>query len=176
MSLHVVVATFQHEGAAKDAIAAVKASGIKLVDQAVVLNNGDGSITFKEGKDAGGGKGFVYGASTVAVAGLLLGPVGWGALAAGGLVGGLISKAHDAGIPSKDIEALGQSLQPGHAAAIAVTQDGDEGAVQETLHNFGGEVVRVSVTDSAKSALEGDAPQGVTVAADGSSTEPATTS
>jgi uncharacterized membrane protein len=173
MSLHVVVATFQHEGAAKDAIAAVKGAGIKLVDQAVVLNNGEGNITFKEGKDAGGGKGFVYGASTVAVAGLLLGPVGWGALAAGGLVGGLTSKLHDAGIPNKDIEALGQSLQAGHAAAIAVTQEGDDAAVQETFHNFGGDVVRVSVTDSARSALERDAPQGVQVAADGSSTEPA---
>jgi uncharacterized membrane protein len=176
MSLHVVVATFQHEGAAKDAIAAVKSAGIKLVDQAVVLNNGDGNVTFKEGKDAGGGKGFVYGASTVAVAGLLLGPVGWGALAGGGLLGGLISKLHDAGIPNRDIEALGQTLQPGHAAAIAVTQEGDEDKVQQTLHNFGGEVVRVSVTDSARSALDGDAPEGVTVAADGSSAEQAATS
>jgi uncharacterized membrane protein len=171
MSLHVVVATFQHEGAARDAIANVKDEGIKLVDQAVVVNNGDGNITFKEGKDAGGGKGFVYGASTVAVAGLLLGPVGWGALATGGLLGGLISKVHDAGIPSKDIEALGQSLKPGNAAAIAVTQDGDEDRVLAILHNFGGEVVRVAVTDSARSALDSAAPQGVTVAADGSATE-----
>src|SRR5262245_17028308 len=171
MSRNVLVATFQHEGAAKDAISAVKGQGIKLVDQAVVLNNGDGNITFKEGKDAGGGKGFVYGASTVAVAGVLLGPVGWGALATGGVLGGLVAKVHDAGIPSKDIVALGQSLEPGNAAAIAVSQDGDEAAVQETLHNFGGEVVRVSVTDSARSALEGEAPQGVTVAADGSAAE-----
>jgi uncharacterized membrane protein len=124
MALHVVVATFKHEGAARDAIASIKGSGIKLADQAVVVNNGDGSLAFKEGKDAGGGKGFVYGASTVAVAGLLLGPIGWGAMA-GGLVGGLIAKLHDAGIPSKDIEALGQSLEPGQAAAIAVAQEGD---------------------------------------------------
>jgi uncharacterized membrane protein len=175
MSLHVVVATFKDEGGAKDAIAAIKQAGIKLADQAVVLNNGDGNLTFKEGKDAGGGKGFVYGAATIGVAGLFLGPIGWTAMA-GGLVGGMISKFHDAGIPTKDIQALGNSLEGGHAAAIAVAKDGDEDKVAEILKNFGGEVVRVSVTDSLKTALEGDAPDGVTVAVDGSSAEQAAAS
>ncbi len=173
MGLHVVVAKYKDVLGAKDAIAAVKTAGIKLADQAYVLNNGDGNLEFKEGKDAGGGKGFVYGASTVAVAGLLLGPVGWGALAAGGLVGGLVAKVHDAGIPTSDIEKLGNSLEPGQAAAIAVAKDGDEDKVQEILFNQGGEVVRVSVTDDLKSALEDKAPAGVTVAEDGSAAETA---
>lgn len=171
MALHVVVAKYQDVLGAKDAIAAIKDAGIKLADQAYVLNNGDGDLEFKEGKDAGGGKGFVYGAATVAVAGLLLGPVGWGALAAGGIVGGLVSKVHDAGIPSADIEKLGNSLKPGHAAAIAVANDGDEDQVQQILFNNGGEVVSVSVTDSLKTALEQEAPAGVTVAADGKTAE-----
>jgi len=173
MGLHVVVAKYKDVLGAKDAIAAVKTAGIKLADQAYVLNNGDGNLEFKEGKDAGGGKGFVYGASTVAVAGLLLGPVGWGALAAGGLVGGLVAKVHDAGIPTSDIEKLGNSLEPGQAAAIAVAKDGDEDKVQEILFNQGGEVVRVSVTDDLKSALEEEAPAGVTVSEDGGATETA---
>jgi uncharacterized membrane protein len=171
MGLHVVVAKYKDVLGARDAIAAIKKAGIKLADQAYVLNNGDGKLEFKEGKDAGGGKGFVYGASTVAVAGMLLGPVGWGALAAGGIVGGLVSKVHDAGIPSADIEKLGNSLAPGQAAAIAVANDGDEDRVQEILFNNGGEVVRVSVTDSLKTALEDEAPAGVTVAEDGSTAE-----
>ena len=116
---------------AKDAITAVKDRGIKLADQAYVLNNGDGNLEFKEGKDAGGGKGFVYGASTVAVAGLLLGPVGWG----------------------------------------AVAKEGYQDQVREILFNQGGEVVSVGVTDDLKGALEGAAPEGVTVAEDGSSAE-----
>jgi len=173
MALHVVVAKYKDVIGAKDAIAAIKDGGIKLADQAYVLNNGDGDLEFKEGKDAGGGKGFVYGASTVAVAGLLLGPVGWGAVAAGGIVGGLISKVHDAGIPSSDIEKLGESLAPGQAAAIAVAKEGDQDAVREILFNQGGEVVSVSVTDDLKTALEGAAPEGVTVAEDGSASETA---
>ena len=170
MALHVVVAKFGDEGSAKDAIAAIKESGVKLADQVVVLNNGDGKLTFKEGKDAGGGKGFVYGGATTAVLGVLLGPVGWTVMG-GALVGGLIAKMHDAGIPTKDIEALGNSLEPGHAAAVAVAQAGDEESVKATMHNFGGEVVRVSVTEGLKTALEGDAPAGVTVATDGSTAD-----
>ena len=173
MALHVIVAKYKDVLGAQDAIAATKGAGIKLADQAYVLNNGDGDLEFKEGKDAGGGKGFVYGASTVAVAGLLLGPVGWGAVAAGGVVGGLISKVHDAGIPSSEIEKLGRSLEPGQAAAIAVAQEGDQNQVRDIFYNCGGEVVSVGVTDDLKTALEGTAPDGVTVAADGSSAETA---
>ena len=173
MALHVVVAKYKDVIGAQDAIAAIKSYGINLADQAYVLNNGDGNLEFKEGKDAGGGKGFVYGASTVAVAGLLLGPVGWGAVAAGGVVGGLIAKLHDAGIPSADIEKLGESLEPGQAAAIAVAQEGDQDRVREILFNQGGEVVSVGVTDDLKGALEAAAPDGVTVAEDGSSAESA---
>ena len=54
MSEHVVVAKYKDVIGAKDAIAAVKDAGIKLEDQAYVLNNGDGDLEFKEGKDAGG--------------------------------------------------------------------------------------------------------------------------
>jgi uncharacterized membrane protein len=168
MALHVVVAKFKDEGGAKDSISAVKDAGIKLADQVVVLNNGQGNLTFKEGKDAGGGKGFVYGGATTAVLGVLLGPVGWTVMG-GALVGGLVAKLHDAGIPTRDIEALGRSLEPGHAAAIAVAQEGDQERVQQILHDFGGDVVRVSVTDTVKASLEGEAPGGVTVATDGTS-------
>ena len=173
MTMHVDVANYKDVLGDKDAIADIKAAGIKLAVQAYVLKNGDGNLEFKEGKDAGGGKGFVYGASTVAVAGLLLGPVGWGALAAGGVVGGLIAKAHDAGIPSADIEKLGESLEPGQAAAIAVANEGDQDKVREIFYNQGGEVVSVGVTDDLKGALEAVAPEGVTVAEDGSSAESA---
>jgi hypothetical protein len=41
----------------------------------VVLDNGEARLTFKEGKDVGGGKGFVYGGATTAALGVLLGQV-----------------------------------------------------------------------------------------------------
>lgn len=170
MSMHVVVARFGSYDAARDAVKDVKRAGIKLADQAVVTNNGDGNFTFKEGKDAGGGKGFVYGASTVAVAGLLLGPVGWGALAAGGVAGGLVSKLHDAGIPSAKIEDVGRELKVGEGAAIAVAQDGDQDQVSSIFVEAGGKVEAVGITDDLKESLDNLAPTGVEVADDGTAT------
>ena len=55
MALHVIVAKYKDVLGAQDAIAAIKGAGIKLADQAYVLNNGDGDLEFKEGKDAGCG-------------------------------------------------------------------------------------------------------------------------
>lgn len=172
MALHVVVATYKDALGAQGALDGVKAAGIKLEDSVYILNNGDGDLEFKEAKDAGGGRGFAIGGATVAVAGLLLGPVGWGALAAGGVVGGLISKLHDANIPSSEIERLGAQLKPGEAAAIAVTKDGDEDAVRDILFNNGGEIVSLTISDDLKTALD-DVAQEVEVAEDGTTADSA---
>ena len=167
MSMHVVVARFGSYDAARDAVKDVKQAGIKLADQAVVTNKGDGKFDFKEGKDAGGGKGFVYGAVTVAAAGLLLGPVGWGALAAGGVAGGLVSKVHDANIPNNRMEDVGRELKVGEGAAIAVANEGDQDQVTSIFEKAGGKVEAVGITDDLKQSLENLAPAGVEVDDDG---------
>ena len=167
MTMYVIAARFGSYEAAKDAIGAVKDAGIKLEDHAVVTNNGDGNFEFREGKDAGGGKGFVYGAVLTAAAGALLGPVGWGAVAAGGVAGGLVAKLHDANIPSEKLEDVGRALKVGEGAAIAVTQEGHQDQVAGILEGAGGTVEAVGVTDELKTALDGLAPTGVTISEDG---------
>ena len=77
----VVVARFEDVDTTSDALRAV-AKSIKLADWAVVLNKGGGDIAFREGKDAGGGRGFALGALATAAAAIMLGPVGWTGLAA----------------------------------------------------------------------------------------------
>ena len=89
MSMQVIVGRFASYGAARHVIRSIEESDVRLEDYAVVTNNGDGNFTFEEGKDAGG-KGFAYGALLTAGAGLFLDPIGWGAVAAGGLAGGLV--------------------------------------------------------------------------------------
>ena len=66
------------ERAVAAALALLCLLAVPAAAAAAAVQTPDGNLEFKEGKDAGGGKGFVYGASTVAVAGLLLGPVGAG--------------------------------------------------------------------------------------------------
>jgi uncharacterized membrane protein len=170
MSMHVVVARFNDYESAKGAVRQVKNAGIKLEDQAVVTNNGDGNFQFKEGKDAGGGKGFVYGAVLTGAVGLMLGPVGWGALAAGGVAGGLVSKIHDANIPNNRLEDVGRDLKVGEGAAIAVTKEGDQDQVSSIFETAGGNVEAVGITDDLKQSLEGLAPAGVELDDDGTAT------
>ena len=167
MTMQVIVGRFATYQAAKDVIAKIGDSGVKLEDYAVVTNNGDGNFTFEEGKDAGGGKGFAYGAVLTAGVGLLLGPIGWGAVAAGGVAGGLVAKLHDANIPSERLEEIGRELQVGQGAAIAVTTEADRDFVFGMFGRSGGTVEAVGVTEELKDSLENLAPTGVTVSREG---------
>ena len=152
--LHAVVARFPTPIQAEDAIRAIKDAGINLADQAVVVKGAEGKLTIAEGKDAGGGKGFVYGALAAGVLGVLAGPIGWAGLLAGGAAGGLVAKFHDAGIPTQRLEELGERLVAGEAAAVAVARTGDEGIVQDTFRSYGGDSVTVTLTESVRTALE----------------------
>jgi uncharacterized membrane protein len=158
--LHAVVARFPTPIQAQDAIGAIKDAGINLADQAVVVKDNEGKLTIAEGKDAGGGKGFVYGALATGVLGVLAGPIGWAGLLAGGAAGGLAAKFHDAGIPTERLEELGQRLAIGEAAAVAVARTGDEGLVGDTFRSYGGDAVTVTLTESVRGALESAAPGG----------------
>jgi uncharacterized membrane protein len=135
----------------------------KLTDWAVVVNKGNGDIAFKEGKDAGGGRGFALGALATAAAAIALGPVGWAGLAAGGAAGGLVAKLHDANIPSGQLEELGKKLEVGNAAVLVVAEVTDASGIEAHFKQAGGEVAAVGVSDELKSALESLAPQGTTV-------------
>lgn len=160
----VVLARFADVDAASTALRGL-AKNTKLADWAVVVNKGNGDIAFREGKDAGGGKGFAVGALLTAAAGIALGPIGWTGLAAGGLAGGLAAKLHDANIPSGQLQALGERLAVGNAAVIVVVEANDPTGVEAQLKAAGGEVAAVGVSDEVKTALESLAPTGTTVAA-----------
>jgi uncharacterized membrane protein len=161
----VVLARFEDVDTASDALRAL-AKSIKLADWAVVLNEGGGDIAFREGKDAGGGRGFALGALATAAAAVLLGPVGWTGLAVGGAAGGLAAKLHDANIPSEQLKQLGERLEPGNAAVIAVVEGPDATGVSASLKASGGEVVAMGVSEDLKASLEGLAPSGVEVQKD----------
>lgn len=160
----VVLARFGDVDTASAALRSL-AKNTKLADWAVVVNKGNGDIAFREGKDAGGGKGFAIGALLTAAAGIALGPVGWAGLAAGGAAGGLVAKLHDANIPSEQLEALGNKLAVGNAAVIVIVEANDPTGVEAQLKASGGEVAAVGVSAELKTSLESLAPTGTTVAA-----------
>lgn len=158
----VVLARFDDVDTASDALRSL-AQSTKLADWAVVVNKGNGDIAFREGKDAGGGRGFALGALATAVAAVALGPVGWAGLAAGGAAGGLVAKLHDANIPSGQLEELGRKLEVGNAAVLVVVEGTSAAGISDHFTQAGGQVAAVGISDELKTSLESLAPQGTTV-------------
>ena len=124
--VQVVVAAFQEESAAKEALKALKQLKkeklIGIQNAAVLRKDEKGKIHIKETADMGGGKGSVIGGVAGAAIGLIAGPALVVPAAVGALVGGLTAKLRDSGFSNKRLETVAEGLQPGTSAIIAVVE------------------------------------------------------
>ena len=122
--VQVVVAAFQDEQAASDALASLKELKheriVGIVDAAVIRKDAEGKIHIKETADLSPKKGAARGALIGGALSLLAGPLGLVA-ATGAAIGGLAAR-HDAGFKDERLERLGQALQPGTSAIVAVVE------------------------------------------------------
>ena len=118
--VQVIVAAFQDEKAAKNALAALKdaskAGLIKIENAAVLSKNEKGKLHIKETQDMGGGKGAAIGGVGGAVIGLIAGTALAVPAAVGALVGGLTAKLRDTGFSNKRLEAIGEGYGSGPEA------------------------------------------------------------
>ncbi len=120
----VAVAAFQEERAAgqmlKELKELKKEKIIGLVDAAVIRKDENGKIHVKETADMSGGKGAGIGALLGGAVGLLAGPVGlW---AGGGAIVGWLAARRDKGFKNERLETVGEGLNPGTSAIIAVVE------------------------------------------------------
>ena len=83
------------------------------------------------------------------VGGAAIGLVAGAALAApvvvGALVGGLVAKLRDSGFSNKRLEAMGEGLQPGTSAIIAVVEHTWVAKVEEALAEAQAEVITAEI-------------------------------
>ena len=127
MREQVVLATFDNEGEAKEALdqlkQARKAAKLDFDDTAIIMVDSDGTLHIKDSDDVGMGKGAGRGAIVGGVIGLLAGPAGVviGA-GTGALIGGLFNEGDD-GFRDEGLEALGEKLAPNSSAIVAVVPD-----------------------------------------------------
>ena len=125
--VQVFVALFDDESEAKETLkdfqAMQRAGSIDLIDAAVVVRQKDGKVKFQETADPGAMTWGKRGAVVGGVLGLIFPPSLIASAGVGAGAGAIWGKFRDKGIDDKDLKALGESMEPGTSAVIAVAQD-----------------------------------------------------
>jgi len=156
--VQLIVAAFKDEKTAKEALKALKeakkAGLIKIENAAVLRKNEKGKLFIKETEDMGGGKGAAFGGVAGAVIGLIAGPALVVPAAVGALVGGLTAKLRDTGFSNQRLETLGEGLQPGSSAIVAVVEHTWVDKVEETLAEAEADVMTAEIKADIAAQLE----------------------
>ena len=120
--------------------ASQKLGGYKVVAEAVVFREADGSVHVHDPGE--GGKGATIGAIVGGAIGLLGGPVGvlW-LTTAGGVLGGVAGHFAGRSIPADDPKKIGEQLQPNSSAFLALVENTDAGAVVNSMSGVNANVV-----------------------------------
>src|SRR5215472_16571409 len=129
-----------------------KLGGYKVVAEAVVIREADGSIHVHEPGE--GGTGAAIGAVVGGAIGLLGGPVGvlWLA-AAGGALGGVAGHFAGRSIPGDDLKKIGEQLQPNSSAFLALVENTDAEAVVNSMAGVQANVVTVTLGDELSGTI-----------------------
>ena len=90
---------------------------------AVIVKDDDGKVAFSETADSGGGKGMRKGAAVGGLLGLIFPPSLLATALAGGALGGIASKARDAGFDDGDLRAIAGTLPNNSSVLVAVVGD-----------------------------------------------------
>ncbi len=177
---NILVFSFTDNHTADEVVNELKASqklgGYKIVAEAVVIRETDGSVHVHEPGE--GGKGAAIGAAVGGAIGLLGGPVGvlWLA-AAGGALGGVAGHFAGRSIPEDDLKKIGEQLQPNSSAFLALVENTDAEAVVNSMSGVNANVVTVTLGDELSGTIAQAVEADVTVAPPQASqaTPPATT-
>lgn len=124
--VQLIVAAFKDEDTASQALKMLKQAKkdglIRIQDAAVIRKDEKGKLRIKETADVGGGKGAAFGGVVGAAIGLVAGPLLVVPAAVGALIGGLTAKLVDTGFSDERLKQIGEALEPGSSAIIAVVE------------------------------------------------------
>ncbi|WP_158602855.1 DUF1269 domain-containing protein [Jiangella rhizosphaerae] len=126
-TVQVFVAVFGTEDEAGEALEDFRTMDrqgtIELVDAVVVVRRADGKVAFQETADPGGRTWAKRGAVAGGLVGLIFPPGLLVSAAVGAAGGGIWGTVRDKGVRDEDLRAIGDSLEPGTSAIIAVAED-----------------------------------------------------
>jgi uncharacterized membrane protein len=125
--IQVFIATFGDEVQAgqvlKDFQTMDSEGSIDLIDAAVIVHTQEGKVEFEETADPSGKKWGKRGAIAGGIVGLIFPPSIIVSAAVGGGAGAIWGKVRDKGFKDEDLKAVGDGMDPGTSAIIAVAED-----------------------------------------------------
>jgi uncharacterized membrane protein len=125
--IQVFVASFDDEVQAgqvlKDFRAMDREGSIDLIDAAVVVHTAEGKVKIEETADPSGKTWAKRGAIAGGLVGLIFPPSIIATAAIGGGAGGIWGKVRDKGFKDEDLRQIGESMDPGTSAIVAIAED-----------------------------------------------------
>ena len=125
--IQVFVASYDNEYGAKQSLQDFQQmhrdGSIELIDAAVIVRQADGKVKFEETADPSGKKWAKRGAIAGGIVGLIFPPSLIAGAVVGGGAGGIWGKIRDKGFKDEDLKEVGESMEPGSSAIIAIAED-----------------------------------------------------
>jgi uncharacterized membrane protein len=160
--IQLFIATFDNEVQAKQALndfqAMDKEGSINLIDAAVIVRGADGKVKFEETADPSGKKWAKRGAIAGGVVGLIFPPSLIASAIVGGGAGGIWGKIRDKGFKDEDLKAVGEDMEPGTSAIIAVAEDRVIERLEKGLEGYD-RIARHAVSAEAALAISAESAE-----------------
>lgn len=136
-----------------EALRSAQATGLHLVEAALVERDDDGKLHAHDSLDSDAGRGSVVGAVLGGLVGLIGGPVTvvLGAAAGGGL-GRAAAKKADLGLLADDAKEFTEGLRPETYAVVAVAGTDETATVDDILSAQGTRILRQMLTEHVEEA------------------------
>ena len=131
-----------------------KASTIDLSDAATVTKGADGKLQIHETRELTGKGGAKKGAIAGGVVGLLFPPALVASAVVGGGLGAVWGKLRDTGLKSKQIEEMGEKLEPGNAAVVALISEESLDALKNAMKGYDGELLTHAFSATESESIE----------------------
>jgi uncharacterized membrane protein len=156
--IQLLVAAFKGEHDADQVLKELKAAKrvkvIGIQNAAVMRRDQKGKLHIKETGDWGGGKGAAAGAAIGVTLGILTGGTGLLAGAAAAAIGGVAAKLRDSGFDDVRLRTLGESLQPGTSAIVAVIEHTWVADMEKQMTELGADVFTAALAADIGAQLE----------------------
>ena len=119
-----------------------RATTITMEDSAIVTRDADGKLKIEETHEVTTSKGAKRGAIAAGLFGLVFPPSLIVSAVAGGAIGAAWGKLRDTGIKTNAIKELGEQLEQGKAAVVALVERESVQATERAMQGYDGELMQ----------------------------------